>query len=124
MGNWICTDPDTFQWQRHLGGRKYEMCEAQQVGQNGEPLNARYAVHAVIDVEEYDGDFYKIKEGPYDNYIEYLHALYGLDEPQPDNIVAEMIFETNDDDIAETVTDLLRGLAACSYITEHYLIDA
>lgn len=105
---WICTDPDSFQWQRRIGEREYEMVDIIQVDFMTPMFKVAYG--------SINLDWYA------DDEIEHLHRTYGYDERQEDRIVAEMAFEH---DFLEFLTDgtYYEGIGACSDAAL-YLVEA
>ena len=105
---WICTDPDTFQWQRRVGERSYEMVDTACVRlPSGEDVY-RFA-HGIVDLDDYEDE------------IERILSSYGYEERKPDPILAEMAFE---DDWLEYMHDeRFFGVGVCSEIAMRYLME-
>ena len=115
MDRWICTDPDTFQWQRHLGGRKYEMCDTiHAYVEHGwwDDKSVYYVAHGIVDLDELC-----------DDHVNELHQTYGYDDMQDDPVIAEMEFEHGM--LSSYVEDeWCSQTSACSKIAMRYLVDA
>ena len=100
---WFCTDNESLQYCKELGGRRYHFIEKVQFdtveGDPGYP-NKNYTVKtAVVDLNDYDQ---KEQENAICGYYDSLDALYTEYEDASDQIVAECIFEEMTDGSATT----------------------
>lgn len=83
---WICTDPDTCQWRRQVGGTRYELYDIFEA-----PNGTYFAVHGEVDPTELDPD-------DYDQLLEAYSGLLDSANCESERwaLIAEAQFETEE----------------------------
>lgn len=83
---WVCTDPDTCQWQRQVGGTRYELYDIFEA-----PNGTYFVVHGEVDPTELDPD-------DYDQLLEAYSGLLDSANCESERwaLIAEAQFETEE----------------------------
>lgn len=83
---WVCTDPDTCQWRRQVGGTRYELYDIFEA-----PNGTYFAVHGEVDPTELDPD-------DYDQLLEAYSGLLDSANCESERwaLIAEAQFETEE----------------------------
>lgn len=123
MGEWFCTDPDSFQYCKEHGNRRYSFVEIVWLdtveGDLGYP-DKEYTVKSVyVDLNDYDE---KEREIAICGYYDSLEAVCAEHEDTAEQIIAECIFEEMTDGSATTYGMMTREEAeefVNKYIEEH-----
>lgn len=123
MGEWFCTDTDSFQYCKEYGNGKYDFIEIAwlyKVGVMPEYPDKEYTVKsAYIDLDDYDTHD---RECAICGYYDSLDVLYTEYEDASEQIIAECIFEEMTEGSATTYGMMTRGEAeefVKKYIKEH-----
>ena len=94
MGEWFCTDPDSFQYCKEHGNRRYSFVEIVWLdtveGDLGYPDKEYTVKSAYIDLDDYN---MAEKEIAISGYYDSLDAMYTEYEDAAEQIIAECIFE-------------------------------
>lgn len=90
---WVCTDPDTCQWRRQVGGTRYELYDIFEA-----PNGTYFVVHGEVDPTELDPD-------DYDQLLEAYSGLLDSANCESERwaLIAEAQFETEELDGARTL---------------------
>ena len=83
---WVCTDPDTCQWRRQVGGTRYELYDIFEA-----PNGTYFVVHGEVDPTELDPD-------DYDQLLEAYSGLLDSANCESERwaLIAEAQFETEE----------------------------
>lgn len=83
---WVCTDPDTCQWRRQVGGTRYELYDTFEA-----PNGTYFVVHGEVDPTELDPD-------DYDQLLEAYSGLLDSANCESERwaLIAEAQFETEE----------------------------
>ena len=83
---WVCTDPDTCQWRRQVGGTRYELYDIFEA-----PNGTYFVVHGEVDPTELDSD-------DYDQLLEAYSGLLDSANCESERwaLIAEAQFETEE----------------------------
>ena len=123
MGEWFCTDTDSYQYCRDNGNGKYSFVEIVWLdtveGDPGYPDKEYTVKAAYIDLNDYDE---KEREIAICGYYDSLDVVYTEYEDGAEQIIAECIFEEMTDGSATTYGMMTREEAeefVKKYIEEH-----
>lgn len=83
---WVCTDPDTCQWRRQVGGTRYELYDIFEA-----PNGTYFVVHGEVDPTELDPDDYDQLLEAYSGFLDSANC-----ESERWALVAEAQFETEE----------------------------
>ena len=79
INNWICTDPDCYQYIRSIGDKCFEMTQINEM-----PDKSYIIVWSIIDLDDYTDDEINF----------YVTSYYDSADGLPHGIIAECIFES------------------------------
>lgn len=123
MGEWFCTDTDSFQHCKEHGNRKYSFVETVWLdtveGDPGYPDKEYTVKSAYIDLDDYSE---KEREIAICGYYESLDVVYAEYQDAAEQIIAECIFEEMTDRSATTYGMMTKEEAETfvkKYIKEH-----
>lgn len=83
---WVCTDPDTCQWRRQVGGTRYELYDIFEA-----PNGTCFVVHGEVDPTELDPDDYDQLLEAYSGFLDSANC-----ESERWALIAEAQFETEE----------------------------